>query len=160
MLSLIRRYYQRFQTLVHEVAKFLVVGVLGTVVQLGCQNALHVGLGVGPSASVVGGYAVATVLTFVGNRYWAFKDRKGKGLGQESVLFVVLNVIGILIQVGMVDIAYYGLDLRDTLAYNIASCVGIVLGTIFRLFTYRKFVFLPQSASAETGTLEPTSSLR
>lgn len=158
-MSLARRYYCRFQTLIHEIAKFLLVGGLGTIVQLGCQNALHLGLAVGPSTAVVGGYAVATVITFLGNRYWAFKDRKGKGLGRESVLFLVLNVIGILIQVGMVDIAYYGLNLRDGLSYNVASCVGIVLGTIFRLFTYRKFVFLSPSIPAEAETLAPADSL-
>lgn len=159
-MSLIRRYYDRFQVLIHEVAKFLLVGGLGTIIQLGVQNALHLGLGIGPSVAVVGGYAVATVFTFLGNRYWAFKNRKGKGLGRESVLFVALNVIGILIQVGMVDLAYYGLDLRDGISYNLASCVGIVLGTVFRLFTYRKFVFLQQPASAETEALTPTGSLR
>lgn len=158
-MSLIRRYYHRFQVLIHEVAKFLLVGGLGTIIQLGCQNALHLGLGVGPSVAVVGGYAVATVVTFLGNRYWAFKNRKGKGFGRESGLFIVLNVIGILIQVGMVDIAYYGLDMRDGLSYNVASCIGIVLGTIFRLFTYRKFVFLAPAAPAETETLEPADSL-
>lgn len=158
-MSLIHRYYQRFQTLIHEVAKFLLVGGVGTVVQLGCQNALHLGLGVGPSTAVVGGYAVATVVTFVGNRYWAFQHRQGKGLGRESVLFVVLNVVGILIQVGMVDIAYYGLNLHDGLSYNLASCVGIGLGTIFRLFTYRKFVFLSPPPPAEAETLSPANSL-
>ena len=40
-LSLIRDTYIRFQVLVHEVAKFGVVGAAGFVVQLGVQNALY-----------------------------------------------------------------------------------------------------------------------
>ena len=44
-LSLIRDTYIRFQVLVHEVAKFGVVGAMGFVVQLGVQNALHSGAG-------------------------------------------------------------------------------------------------------------------
>ena len=51
-LSLIRDYYFRFQVLVHEVAKFGVVGLAGFVVQLGVQNALRYGAGVGPTISL------------------------------------------------------------------------------------------------------------
>ncbi len=82
-LSLIRDYYIRFQLLVHEVAKFGVVGAVGFVVQLGAQNALHSGAGLGPQTALVIADILATMVTFVGNRYWAFKHRKGKGLGRE-----------------------------------------------------------------------------
>jgi putative flippase GtrA len=140
-LSLIRDTYLRFQVLVHEVAKFGVVGLIGFVVQLGVQNALHSGAGVGAITSVIIAYIVATVVTFIGNRHWAFKHRKGKGLKQETIVFVLLNVVGIVIQVGIVDIAYYGMGYKDGLSYNIATIIGIGLATLFRLFAYRKFVF-------------------
>ena len=64
-MSLIRDYYFRFQVLVHEVAKFGVVGLAGFVVQLSVQNALHSGLKVGAITSVIIAYIVATVVTFV-----------------------------------------------------------------------------------------------
>jgi len=92
-LSLIRDYYFRFQVLVHEVAKFGVVGLIGFVVQLGVQNALHSGAGVGAITAVIIAYIVATMVTFVGNRHWAFKHRKGKGLRHETMLFVLLNCV-------------------------------------------------------------------
>jgi putative flippase GtrA len=157
-LSLIRDYYYRFQVLVHEVAKFGIVGALGFVVQLVVQNGLHSGFGVGPTFALVAAYIVATVVTFVGNRYWAFKHRKGKGLKQEAVTFVLLNAVGIVIQVGIVDGAYYGLNMRDNLTYNIATIVGIGIATLFRLYSYRKFVFMAQPSSVEAETLaaEPT----
>ena len=80
-MSLIRDTYLRFQVLVHEVAKFGVVGLIGFVVQLGVQNALHSGAGIGPITALTIAYIIATVVTFIGNRHWAFKHRKGKGLG-------------------------------------------------------------------------------
>lgn len=158
-MSLIRDYYYRFQVLVHEVAKFGIVGALGFVVQLGVQNGLHSGLKIGPTFAVVMAYCVATAVTFVGNKYWAFKHRKGKGFGQESLTFILLNGIGIVIQVGIVDAVYYGLDIRDTLAYNIATIVGIGIATLFRLYSYRKFVFMaqPSSVAAETLNAEATT---
>lgn len=158
-MSLIRDYYYRFQLLVHEVAKFGIVGALGFVVQLGVQNGLHSGMKIGPTFAVVIAYCIATMVTFVGNKYWAFKHRKGKGLGQESVTFILLNGVGIAIQVGLVDAVYYGLDIRDTLTYNVATIVGIGLATLFRLYSYRKFVFRaqPSSVAAETLSAQPTT---
>jgi putative flippase GtrA len=159
-LSLIRDTYFRFELLVHEVAKFGIVGALGYVVQLGVQNALHSGAGVGPLTALVIGYIIATIVTFVGNRHWAFKHRKGKGLGREGVLFILLNVIGIFIQVGIVAFVHYGMHMTDTLSYNVATTVGIGIGTLFRLFTYRKWVFLAPPASGAAEELQPEVSGR
>lgn len=158
-MSLIRDTYFRFQLLVHEIAKFGIVGAVGFVVQLSVQNALHSGAGVGPLTAVVIAYAVATVVTFVGNRHWAFKHRKGKGLGQEGTLFVLLNVVGIFIQVGVVAFVHYGLNMTDNLSYNVATIIGIGIGTLFRLYTYRRFVFLAQPA-ADAEELQPESAGR
>jgi putative flippase GtrA len=159
-LSLIRDTYCRFQVLVHEVAKFGIVGAIGFVVQLGVQNTLHTGFKVGPTAALVAAYCVATVVTFVGNRYWAFKHRKGKGLKQEAITFILLNGVGILIQVGIVDTAYYGLDMKDNLSYNVATVIGIGIATLFRLYSYRKFVFLAQPAAGAAEELDPEPSNR
>lgn len=159
-MSLIRDYYYRFQILVHEVAKFGIVGALGFVVQLAVQNGLHSGLKIGPTFAVVIAYCAATVVTFVGNKFWAFKHRKGRGLGQETATFVLLNGIGIVIQVGLVDAVYYGLDIRDTLAYNVATIIGIGLATLFRLYSYRKFVFMAQPSSVAAETLSAQATTR
>jgi putative flippase GtrA len=159
-LSLIRDTYARFELLFHEVAKFGVVGAIGFVVQLGVQNALHSGAGIGPLTALVIAYVIATIVTFVGNRHWAFKHRKGKGLGQEGVLFILLNVVGIFIQVGIVAFVHYGMHMTDNLSYNVATIVGIGIATLFRLYTYRKFVFLAPPASGAAEELEPEVSER
>ena len=158
-MSLIRDYYLRFRLLVHEVAKFGVVGLAGFVVQLGVQNALHSGAHIGAITSLTIAYIVATAVTFVGNRYWTFKHRKGKGLRHETILFVLLNLVGYGIQVGIVDIAYYGLGYKDGLSYNIATVIGIGLATLFRLFAYRTFVFNNHQVDGgeEAGELAPMS---
>jgi len=159
-LSLIRDTYLRFRILVHEVAKFGVVGAIGFVVQLGVQNALYPGHGIGALTAVVIAYAVATVVTFVGNRHWAFRHRKGRGLGQEGALFVLLNVVGIFIQVGVVALVVHGMHMTDRLSYNAATIVGIGIGTLFRLYTYRRFVFSKQVPMAPAEALEPEPSGR
>lgn len=158
-LSLIRDTYLRFQVLVHEVAKFGVVGAIGYVVQLGVQNALYPAV-MGALTALVIAYGVATVVTFVGNRWWAFKHRKGSGIGPEAAQFIVLNVVGIFIQIGIVALVVHGMGHTDRLSYNIATTIGIGLGTLFRLFTYRRFVFRAQPSAGQTEELQPTPSGR
>ncbi len=146
--------YSRFTVLIHEIAKFGIVGGIGFVVQLGITDGVHLGLGLGALTSVVIGYVVATVVTFLGNRHWAFKHRQGKGLGHETTMFVLLNVVGLGIQEAVVAFVHYGLHMTDPLSYNVANVVGIGLGTLFRLWSYRKWVFL--EVTDEPAEVAPT----
>jgi putative flippase GtrA len=148
-LSLIRDTYLRFQVLIHEIGKFGIVGIVSTVITFSIQNALYGH--VGPTTSVVTANAIATCFAYVGNRYWAFKHRKTANMGRETVLFIFFNVVGTLIQTGFVDFNHYLLHHHDRISFDIASVVGIVIATLFRLVCYRKFVFneVPPAPVAE-----------
>lgn len=135
----IRAAYLRFQMLVHETGKFGVVGIVGAIVQFGSQNALYGRTG--PTASVVIATCIATSVTFLGNRYWAFEHRKTANVGRETVLFFFFNLVGMLIQAAFVDAGHYWLHDTDRLSYNLATVVGVVFATLFRLSCYRRFVF-------------------
>jgi putative flippase GtrA len=150
----IRDVYARYALRIHEIAKFGVVGGIGFVVQLGVTDAVHLGLGVGALSAVIVGYVVATVVTFLGNRHWAFKHRQGKGLHRETLTFVLLNMVGLGIQEAVVATVHYGLHMTDPLSYNVANVVGIGLGTLFRLWSYRKWVFL--EVTGEPAEVAPT----
>ena len=141
-MKYIRDTYQRFTVLIHEILKFAVVGGIGFVVQVGVTDGLHLGLGMGPVSATAIGYVISAVVTFLGNRHWAFKHRQGKGLRHETQVFVLLNVIALGIQEAVVAIVHYGMGQHGGLAFNIATVLGIGLGTIFRLWSYRKWVFL------------------
>lgn len=156
-MTLIRDVYSRFKLLLHEVAKFGVVGGTGFVVQLIITNALHSGAKVGALTAVVIGYVIATVVTFLGNKYWTYRHRVGNShVARESMMFILLNVGGILIQLGVNAFVTYGLGLKDTFSYNAALIIGIGIGTLFRLFTYRRWVFLATPAAPESvEALEP-----
>lgn len=138
-MSLIRDTYARFRGLIKEIGKFGVVGIVGTVVQFGLQNALYGNTG--PTTSVVVATCIATCVTFLGNRYWAFKARKTANMTRETVLFVLFNVAGMLIQAAFVDANHYMLHNYDRLSYNIATVIGVGFATLFRLFCYRTWVF-------------------
>jgi putative flippase GtrA len=48
----------------------------------------------------------------------------------------------------------------DRLSYNIATIIGIGIGTMFRLYTYRRFVFLAQPTASAAEELQPEPSGR
>jgi putative flippase GtrA len=138
-LSGIRDLYLRFRVLIHEVGKFGLVGICSTIITFVIQNALYGHTG--PTTAVILANAIATVFAYLGNRYWAFRHRKTTNMRRETVLFVFFNVVGTLIQTAFVDANHYLLHNTDRLSLNIATVVGIVFATLFRLYCYRKFVF-------------------
>ncbi len=143
-MRLALRLYERFRVLIHEAAKFGVVGLVGFVVSLGGADLLHFDAGMGKYKAVVVATVAATVVTFLGNRYWAFRHRERTGMGRETVMFFVFNGIGLLIQLACVAIVQDGANLQGKLWYNLANLVGIALGTLFRFWSYRKWVWKTQ----------------
>jgi putative flippase GtrA len=133
---------KRLTDLIPELAKFGVVGLIGTIIDLGGADYLHVHLGIGPMVSKGLSITAATLVTYLGSRFWTFRHRVNQALLREGTLFVMLNVVGLAIAEVVIAITTYGLDLKSELAYNAASVVGTGLGTIFRYFSYKKWVFL------------------
>lgn len=153
---MIRSLYTRFEVLIHEVAKFGVVGVLAFVITIGLTNLLNSGFKMSWVAATAIATIIATAFAFVGNRNWAFRHRKGKGLGREGVLFFFFNGVGLLIQTGAVALNQHGLGHHDKLSNNIALILGIGVATLFRLYSYRRWVFLAIPAEPPTTErLEP-----
>lgn len=133
--------YTRYRHLVPELLKFAVVGGIGAVIDLGGAALLHGKYNVGPLESKAISTTIATVVTYIGSRFWTFKHRENQALGLEATLFIVLNVIGLVIAEAVIALVTYGLGLHSQLEYNAASVVGTGLATIFRYFAYRQWVF-------------------
>jgi putative flippase GtrA len=153
---MIRALYARFRVLIHEVAKFGIVGGLAFVLTVVLFNAFRSGAGLGSIPATTLANLLATVFAFLGNKYWAFRHRKGNHLARETILFFIFNGVGILITDGVVAAAQYGLGLKDTFSLNVANIVGIGLATLFRLYCYRRWVFLYAEGDAPAAEqLEP-----
>lgn len=146
----------RFRQLLPELLKFGIVGGLGTVVDLGGAAVLHGTYHVEPLAAKAVSVSAATVVTYLGSRFWTFKERENQELKREAVLFIVLNVVGLLIAEGVVGLIIYVMGLHGQIAYNIASFLGTGFGTIFRYFAYKKWVFLAPSEESAVGPTAAT----
>lgn len=125
-----------------EVAKFGTVGGVAFVI----DNGLYWWLINGPmsdsevKARLVSA-SVATLFSWVANRYWTFRDRRQPNPVRELVMFVVINVIGMIISAGCVWIAKYPLEIEGRTELLIAGIFGTVVATVMRFFAYRFLVF-------------------
>jgi putative flippase GtrA len=151
--ALARVQYERFRSPIHEFAKFAVIGVVGVFITNAVYDLLYIHLGLGPVMSTTIATIVATIASYLGNRYWSFRGRQRTGVAREIVVFAVLNGIGLLIQDATVAFNYYLLGLgHDKLAGFIALNAGIVLATLFRFWSYRHFVWISPPAGGAGDT--------
>ncbi len=144
---------------------FLVVGGVAFLVDALTFNLLTFGFtftGEGPlydlplvSKSIA--ILLATVVTYVGNRYWTFSSRHIERRFSRYVLFVLLNVVAIGIQLGCLAFSRYVLGLEGVVPDNISgTLVGQALATVFRFVTYDKWVF-PDESPQPAPVVEQTA---
>jgi len=149
----------RLRRLLDEVVRFGIVGSLAFVVDVTVFNALRFEgdfwsgpLSHKPITAKVVSVCVATAVAYAGNRHWTWRGRGRRGVRREIVLFGLLNVVGMLIAVLCLAVSHYLLGFTSALADNIsANVVGLVLGTVFRFWSYRRWVFphpLPEASQA------------
>ena len=143
----------RLRHLGPEATKFGIVGLTGVGVQIVAFNLLryagpgHVGvLEAKPITAQVLAIGLATVITYLGNRYWTYQHRERGSVGRELPIFVLLNAIAIAIGSLCLAVSHYVLNLTSPLADNLSgNVIGLGLGTLFRFWSYRRFVFTGQA---------------
>ncbi|GIF24474.1 putative flippase GtrA [Actinoplanes tereljensis] len=136
----------KFRALIHELSKFGTVGAISFAIDLAIFNVLlHAGVEtlIAKTISTV----IATTVAFTGNRFWTWRHRAHANMARQYTMFFVLNAIGLGIGLSCLAISHYGLGqiwpaLQTPLADNISGqLVGTAVGTLFRFWSYRRFVF-------------------
>ena len=137
-----------------ELLVFGLVGLTGFITDVGIFNLLRYAGEPGilehkPLTAKVISVAVATLVTYLGNRHWTWRGRSREKQHQEVVLFVAFNIIGMGIAVACLGVSHYLLGFTSALADNVAANgFGLVLGTAFRFWAYRTHVFSNDRAAA------------
>ncbi len=134
-----------------EMLKFGAVGAVAFVVDVGLFNLLTSGLWPGDAPPPLDGHeklakvvsaSLATVVAWLGNRYWSFRHRRRSARSREFATFVLMNAIAMVIAVLCLTVSHDVLGFTSHLADNISgNIVGVGLGTLFRFWAYRTFVF-------------------
>jgi putative flippase GtrA len=130
-----------------ELSRFGVVGLGAFVIDVTLFNVLvHAGspgvLSDKPLTAKTISVVVATLFAYQVNREWTWRTRERRGFWREYSLFFVFNAIGLALTLLPLAISRYALGLDSALADNVsANVIGLALGTSFRFFAYRRWVF-------------------
>lgn len=125
-----------------ELAKFGAVGGVAFVIDKGLFWLLiHGTMADSEVKAQVVSAAIATVFSWIANRYWTFRHRRQANVLRELVMFLLINAIGLGIAAGFVWLAKYPLDISDRPTLFVAGVMGTVLATAVRFIAYRFWVF-------------------
>jgi putative flippase GtrA len=135
-----------------EVARFGTVGAMAFVVDVGLFNVLRATV-LSDSPLTAKGISVlaATTFAFLANRHWTYRERARTGYRRETALFFATNAAALAISWACLATSHYLLGLDSQLADNISgNLIGVGLGTLFRFWAYRTWVF-PVDSPASDG---------
>jgi len=129
-----------------EVLSFGLVGAIAYVVDVGIFNLLvHASfapLAAHPVTGKIASSAVATLVAYFGNRNLTWRGLSAHSIRHEITLFFIFNGIALAIAGLALATSRYVLGLDSVFADNVsANIIGVGLGTIFRFWSYRKWVF-------------------
>jgi putative flippase GtrA len=136
----------RFGALVRELSKFGTVGSIAFAIDLAIFNVL-LQAGFESLLAKTISTVLATTVAFTGNRFWTWRHRSHANMARQYTLFFLLNGVGLGIGLTCLAISHYGLgaiwpEFQTPLADNISGqFVGTAVGTLFRFWSYRRFVF-------------------
>lgn len=145
------RLYDRWRRLIHEMGAFGIIGVINTVLDLAVFNLFAYVFGIPALVAKCLSVVVSATSSYFMNRHWTFRHRSRRELHREYLLFFAFNAIGLLIALAVLGLFLYVLHLDSPGWGNVANLIGLVLGTVFRFWSYRTFVFLKPPSDDATG---------
>lgn len=137
---LIRLLPAKHRELARELLTFGMVGAFNTALSFGVFNLI---LGIGALSANAVSTIIATASSFMLNRHVTYRHRPRTKLRRELPMFAALNLVGLGLQQGILalGIATFGLHNSDHLELNLVRVLGVGVGTVFLLLTYRNLVF-------------------
>ncbi len=139
----------------YEILRFLSVGGLAFVVDLGLFNLLRFGPGhlleQKPVTAKVISLVAATLVSWVGNRHWTFSGQRTDRQARELIVFAGINIVCAGVPVLTLAISHYALELTNAFADNVATVLGIGIGTVLRYVGYKRWVFTGHRVAPPAG---------
>jgi len=118
---------------VFQIAKFLLIGILATLVDLGVFKFLgFIFLGTKLTDVIFKGvsFLVATFAKYWGNKFWAFEKMERSGLGREITQFYVVTAIGLGINVGIFSFVVNVIGPQFGMLLEGWKTIGVIIASI------------------------------
>ena len=86
---------------------------------------------------------VSTTFAYFGNRYLSFSHRARTSIGRETIYFFGINFVTLIFSEAVLALFIYsfGFGHQSSVVFAV-NIVTIGLGTLFRFWAYKRFVFL------------------
>lgn len=150
--------------LIWQVAKFVLIGGLNTLVDIGILAALmsffKTSAGIDPDSAIVNAgiltitfyfvykatsFLFANVNSFFWNKYWTFSGNPAKNSGQQFVQFLVVSVIGFLINIFFTSFIFTSVSHIGAINPSqwglICGAIGSIAGLAWNFVGYKLLVF-------------------
>jgi putative flippase GtrA len=142
-LSLREQLRGSWRILLKELAAFGVVGAMAFALDIGLFTWLTHGAHLGALKSKAISTAVSTTFAYFGNRHLSFSHRARSSLGRETAFFFGINLVTLIFSELALALFIYPLDYgHQSTTVFVVNLVTIGLGTVFRFWAYKRFVFL------------------
>jgi putative flippase GtrA len=132
-----------------EIVGFSAVGLIGVTCDI---TAFNVVIGVMHAPKVWGslsGTAIGTIVGYLGNRFWVFRNRELRRSSTEIALYLLVSGVAMGIIAACVAFNEYVLGFKSLIAANVAQFIfGQGLGSVFRFWAMHVWVF-PESHKAD-----------
>jgi putative flippase GtrA len=139
--SRLRRYLRdSWRLLLKEITAFGAIGALALVIDLSlfAWLAPHGALKAKCVSTVV-----STTFAYFGNRHLSFSHRARTSIARETTYFFGINLITLIFSELVIALFVYPLHYaHGSLTVFLVNVATIALGTIFRFWAYKRFVFL------------------
>ncbi len=120
------------KTLLAQLAKFGVVGVVATVIDFGVMNVLHYGMHLDILIANTVGFIISLIFNYLASMKFVFEHREDMSRRREFAIFVVLSIIGLLLNDGIVVALNKGLALEANLAKIAATALVMIYNFVTR----------------------------
>lgn len=93
---------------VRQFVKFAIVGASNSAINFGLSNLLHLKLGWPLIPALTVAFFVSVLNGFFWNRHWTFKAARGKPVHTQSLQFLLVNIVGWLLNTSIVVLIVAG----------------------------------------------------
>ncbi len=129
-----------WRILVKELTAFGAVGAVAFAIDLGLFTWLSPD---GALKAKAISTTVSTIVAYFGNRFLSFSHRARTTIGRETATFFGINLVTLAFSEAVIALFVYQLHYghASTEVY-VANLGTIAIGTVFRFWAYKRFVFL------------------
>lgn len=122
--------------LLQQITKFGVVGVIAFVIDYGLMVLLTEAFGINYLISATISFTVSVIFNYIASMRYVFTHKEGMSRRREFIIFVVLSIIGLLINNGLM---WLGTGLLG-ISYLITKIVATAAVMCWNFITRKKFL--------------------